>query len=170
MATDGSDSWIFGSSYISYCPSSLCYEATGGEPRLTTLTLTDSVDPPAREDVALISTLSPPFIAAGSRFELTLAGPACPPYEWFKDGVLLLDAPERIAGSGEDTLVFAPVLEEDAGVYVATYENVAEEALQSEPFLLEVQPKGSVPITGRMGLIVLAVAVTLGGLVLMKRN
>ena len=74
-------------------------------------------------------------------------------------------ASTRIAGDGTVMLMFAPVIEADEGLYHVTYFSAGHGMVESRPFLLEVQPAGSIPAAGGLGLAFLAVGCGLGGVI-----
>lgn len=101
----------------------------------------------------------PGWIEAGG--PLTLTGPAGTGHQWFVDGALVADN-GRISGADEQVLAFAPVLVDDAGVYTVLYGDGSKALLESQPFVLEVLPAGSLPL-GLAGMVAVAAALAAFG-------
>jgi hypothetical protein len=109
----------------------------------------------------ILSNVYPPFIDVGTIVVLT--GPQGTDFQWRKGGVDIDGATNRV-------LVFDPVTQDDAGIYTVQYNDGLKAVVVSEPFNMVVQPEGSVPAAGVLGLVALAGACGLGGARLIRRR
>ena len=111
---------------------------------------------------AIMANVYPPFIDAGTTVILT-APAGGTGHQWKKDGI---DVP----GANGPTLPFPEILEGDAGVYTVEYDDGTKALVVSEPFVLNVGPEGTVPVSSLIGLLALAGACGLGGSRLLRRK
>jgi hypothetical protein len=109
----------------------------------------------------IISNVYPPFIDEGTVVILT--APAGSDWKWMKDGA-------EIVGATDRELVFDPVKVSDEGSYTVEYNDGTKVIQTTDPFILEVQPEGSVPVAGLAGLALLVGAGALGGVRVIRRR
>jgi len=101
---------------------------------------------------------------------LTLTGPAgSATYVWFVDGMLVENG-GRISGADTETLVFSPVLVDDAGTYTVAYDDGSKATVESQPFVLEVLPAGSLPLVGLAGMAAVSAALAAFGARRLRRK
>ena len=94
---------------------------------------------------------------------ITLTAPNGSDYQWVKDGEILLEAPPRVTGANDQTLVFDRVQVADSGIYRVDYDDGTKAVVSSEPLVLNVQPAAELPATGLLGISLLAALVAAGG-------
>ncbi len=108
-----------------------------------------------------VLTISPNgFIEESTR--VTMTAPPGSNYRWFKNGVLIADAPERVTGACTRTLTLNPTLAEDSGTYECEYDDGVKGLRFAQAHVLDVLPPNSVPAASLGGLALLAVL--LGGM------
>jgi hypothetical protein len=109
----------------------------------------------------ILSNVYPPFIDEGTVVILT--APLGSDYQWHKDG-------QDIVGANNRELVFDPVTLLDAGTYTVTYNDGLKAIVTTPPFNLSVQPEGSVPVAGVVGLAVLLSVGAMGGAFALRKR
>lgn len=97
---------------------------------------------------------SPGFVEEGMHIILT--APEGSSYSWTKDG-----AP--VVGASGRELHLDPVSTLDQGVYRAAYDDGSKVLWESQPYYLEVQAEGSLPLAGPLGLAALAALLAAAG-------
>ena len=128
---------------------------------------TDPDEAPAAGN-AITASLPAGWIEEG--MDLTLTAPAGVSHQWYKDGAALADDAPRLTGSDAQNLVFAPVLQSDAGVYTCVYDDGAKAAVVSDSYLLDVLPADSLPAAGLVGLAIGANLLILAGVAARRRT
>lgn len=137
------------------------------QPLFDNVVLSSEFVPPAP-----VITPSSPYAIAGKYFALTApTGEGYVDYQWSdKNGDIADD--ERISGAVTDELAFEPLEETDAGTYTVTYDDGtgAKEVVEVS-IEIDVIPAGNeVPLTGLLGLGLLAGACVLGGSSVLRRK
>lgn len=93
------------------------------------------------------------FLAEGGQFSL-FAATLGSGYQWQKDGQPLEDD-GRITGAATRSLLITSLRQEDAGVYACMY-NDGVNPIQTETYVLELLPPGSLPAVSKTLLVALA--------------
>jgi hypothetical protein len=105
---------------------------------------------------------SDPFAVEGESFELT--APGATPWQWSLDD-------GELSGETNQTLSFGALALGDDGKYTATYEDGAKAIVTSSPFYLGVLPAATtIPVSGLIGLGLLAGACAMGGAAVLRRK
>jgi len=108
-------------------------------------------------------TPSSAWAIAGQHFSLTATAGGTD-YQWAFNGA-------DISGATDQVLVFDPLQETDAGTYSVTYDDGTEKAEATASYVLVVYPADTViPLTGLIGLGLLAGACALGGASALRRK
>ena len=139
---------------------------TNAAPPAGTGVCDDSENCPAEEvPAAPVLVASSPFAIAGNDFSLTAPAGAVGDYTWTKDGGAAL-------ATTTATLEFSPLETGDAGTYAVSYDDGAgAKDVINISFDLNVLPAGNeLPLTGLLGLGLLAGACVLGGSSVLRRK
>lgn len=79
-------------------------------------------------------------------------------YQWKKDGT-------DIPGATSSSFVITSAASSDTGVYVVQATDQSKGVFVSDPFTLTILPQGSLPVSGAVGMVALAMVCALAGLV-----
>ncbi len=102
------------------------------------------------------------FVQAGDR--LVLSAPAGNGYQWMLDG-------EPMVGENGATLIFEAVSVTDEGSYTVAYnDGLGKAVLVSPAYVLDVLPAGALPVASGLGMLAAAAALSIGGLLAMRRK
>lgn len=111
----------------------------------------------------IAATPEPPFAAIGDRVSLKVIGDAAEPFQWYKDGVSLIDVPPHRTGVTTNTLVIDHARSQDEGSYSVTCDDGAGFSTESESFVLTLKSNG-MPASCGLGLALLVFSCALGGM------